>query len=144
VWLLALLLVGQVNGDISRLVGEWRYVAMTVKGKQTDPTEVRNYRLVIAKHGAVSIFDGDRPVVTGRITKVELEKKPMQIDCVLAGRSAFDGRFAPEHAQEGIFEVTRDGLKMCRSRDAKAESRPTEFRSPADKDLVLEEFERIK
>jgi uncharacterized protein (TIGR03067 family) len=132
------------TGDFSDLVGEWRYVAMTVKGKKTDPKEVKKYWLVIAKDGAISIYDGKAQVVAGRITRVDAGKRPRRIDCVLAGRSEFDGRFAPEYAQEGIFEVGKGRLKMCRSRDPKEEKRPAEFASPAGKDLVLEEFERIK
>ena len=36
---------------------------MTVKGKKTDPKEVKNYRLLIAKDGAISIYDGESKVV---------------------------------------------------------------------------------
>src|SRR5262249_10959901 len=102
------------------------------------------YRLVIAKDGTMAVYDRENQVAAGRITKVDTEKKPKQIDCIIAGRSEFDGRFAPEYAQGGIFELTEDRLKMCLSRDAKAGPRPTELVSPADKDLVLEEFKRIK
>ena len=115
--------------------------------RQALPTVRRRpaaYRLVIAKDGTMSVYDGKAQVAAGRITKVDPDKKPRQIDCVLAGRSEFDGRFAPEYAQEGIFEASKDKLKMCRTRNAKEGKRPTEFASPADKDVVLEEFERIK
>lgn len=131
-------------GDISDLVGEWRYVAMTSKGKTIAPEEVKNYRLLIAKDGTMSVYDGENQVAAGRITKVKADKKPKQIDCVIAGRNEFSGRFAPEYTQEGIFEVSKKKLKVCLSRNAKDGPRPTEFVSPKDKDLVLEEFERIK
>ena len=131
-------------GDFSRLVGEWKYVAMTVKGKKTDPKEIKNHRMLIARDGAISIFEGKAQVAAGRITKVDTGRKPMWIDCVLAGRNEFNGRFTPEVAQKGIFEVTRRKLTMCRTRNAKEEARPSAFAAPPDKDLVLEEFERVQ
>ena len=132
------------GGDLADLVGEWQYVAMSTKGKKMDPDEVKKYRLVIAKDGTMSVYDGENQVAAGRITKVNADKKPKQIDCTIAGRSEFSGKFEPEYSQEGIFEVGKKTMKMCLSRDAKNGPRPTEFASPEGKDLILEEFERIK
>lgn len=131
-------------GDISPLVGEWQYVTMSVQGKAVGAEKVAKYRLVIAADGALSIYDGEARVAAGRITRVDTGKMPKQIDCLLGGRSAFDGSFNPQYAQEGIYEVTATTLRMCRTRDASREARPTAFTSPPEKDRVLEEFKRLK
>lgn len=124
-------------GDLTPLIGEWKYVSLTVQGKAV---EVKKHRMVISKDGTISIFEGETKVVAGRITRVDQK----QIDCILAARSEYDGRFAPEYPQEGIYEVTKTKWKMCRTRNAQAGPRPTEFASPPNKDWVLEELERVK
>lgn len=132
------------EGDISGLVGEWRYRSITVDGKKSDPKEIQDYRMVIGEDGRVAMYGGKNQMVSGRIVKADASKKPGEIDWIVASRSEFDGRFTREVTQKGIFEAGKDRLKLCLTRDAEDTARPSEFASPEGKELVLEELERVQ
>jgi uncharacterized protein (TIGR03067 family) len=131
-------------GNYSPLVGEWRYKSHVANGKAGGAKELDGSRVVIAEDGTVSMFDGNNQGASGWITHVDFSRKPPQLEWELGGRSEFSGRFEPKYAQKGIFEVTKDTLRICITRDATQTPRPTAFESPAGKELVLQELVRIK
>lgn len=131
-------------GDISALVGEWQFKALVANGKAHTPDELKACRMVVSKDGGVAMFDGDNQTVSGRITGVNRTKTPHEFEWVSGGRSEFSGRFEPKYVQKGIFEVKKDTLRLCFTRDSRDTPRPAAFASPEGKELVLDEFVRVK
>ena len=131
-------------GDFSALVGEWHMKSFVANGKAMPAKDAAACRVVIDKDGTVAKYDGERHVVSGWITHADARKTPHEIEWELGGRSEFSGRFEPKYAQKGIFEVGKDTLKLCATRDATQSPRPAAFESPVGKELVLQEFVRVK
>jgi hypothetical protein len=92
----------------------------------------------------VARYDGERRVVSGWISHTDARKPPHEIEWELGGRSEFSGRFEPKYAQKGIYEVGKDARKLRATRDATQTPRPKAFESPEGKELVLQEFVRVK
>lgn len=131
-------------GDLSALVGDWQFKVLVANGKAHTPDELKACRLVVSKDGGVAMFDGENQTVAGRITGVDLTKTPHEFEWVAGGRSEFSGRFEPKYVQKGIFEAKKDTLRLCFTRDSRDTPRPAAFASPEGKELVLDEFVRIK
>jgi uncharacterized protein (TIGR03067 family) len=111
--------------DLDLVKGKWTIVSVIEDGKTNE--EESGGTITFAEDKMVlQVRDGEH---TGTF-KLDTGKKPKQIDV-----TPLDG---PEKGKvmEGIYELTKDGLKICIA-DHAGTIRPTAFASKEDSGLVL-------
>jgi uncharacterized protein (TIGR03067 family) len=119
-------------GDAASIQGTWKVEEYTKNGTAVPAEEAKQLRLTVAD-GKMTVRMGEQEVARATY-KIDPSKTPKQID------------FSPEGAegmtQEGIYELTGDGLKLCMGRPGKG--RPKEFKSEAGGEQSLVVLKREK
>jgi uncharacterized protein (TIGR03067 family) len=115
----------EAKKDLDLLKGKWTVVSVVLNGKPMDE-----------ENGDTLTFGGEKIVSQSKdgqhtsTFKLDVTKKPKQIDV-----TPLDGDEKGK-VLEGIYEVTKDGLKICIVDDAGV-TRPTAFTSKEDSGVVL-------
>jgi RNA polymerase sigma-70 factor (ECF subfamily) len=125
--------------EVKQLQGEWRAVAVELRGKALTKEEARTMRWVI-KGNELTFGDTDHPGRERKKTfKLDPSKTPKELDL-----TSLDGQ---EKGTTAACIYRRDGdrLTICLPYFVKDPSiRPTEFKAGADDGLMLLTLERVK
>lgn len=119
-----------VNAEKHQLEGTWRAIAIELGGKEIDPQELADYRLVFSGDQC-SIVSGKRGVKC--TFTIDPSKTPKWIDVT---------RTADKVSWPGIYQL--DGATLKVFLDRTGGKRPTEFKTKEGTQQVIRTYERVK
>lgn len=120
--------------DLTRMQGKWSSASVVRNGERL-PDEAAQALFRIVKDDQFTIYRYNKPVSKGTL-KIDATKRPRTIDVTSANLPA------GVKAVYGIYEFDGERLKVCMAPAGR--SRPTRFEAPADSDLTLTVWERVK
>jgi uncharacterized protein (TIGR03067 family) len=121
--------------DLEALQGEWMMAAMEANGQEVAPDRLRDTVLVVKGDVyRIKVKGKDTPAMT---IKLMPKKRLSEIDMV-----AQDG-VNKDKVHKGIYEVTKDTIKICRGLTPEQE-RPVQFGSWPNTNIFVVTWKRVK
>jgi uncharacterized protein (TIGR03067 family) len=128
--------VGDAKKDLDRMQGSWEGTSGESKGNAIPDEQLKETRFFV-KGEKYSYKVGDTYQEEGTL-KIDPTKKPKMIDVTIV-----DGEDKGK-TQLGIYEVTRDKLKLCFAPPGKEKTRPKDFSTNAGNQQLLLVLSREK
>ncbi len=122
-----------VKADMKLLEGVWQMQSFENNGNRLPPEQAKTIKLTI-KGDRYMVDLGERKFEA--TVKIDPTKKPKTIDVTMEQ----DGQKAVTH---GIYEVTKDTFKICRTMEAGAD-RPKEFATKEGSGTAMAVYKREK